>query len=94
LSPRWAQFLFGGLAVFLITQMHGVPFKRWHKGLFAVLSLGGGGWYYALHMDQLARIPGSVGVRYGMTLACVLVIWLIMRPFIWRAKLRQQRLSE
>ena len=31
LEGRWSHFLFGGLAVFLITQMHGVPFKRWQK---------------------------------------------------------------
>ena len=84
LSSRWAHFLFGGLAVFLITQMHGVPFRRWQKIAMAVVSIAGGAWYYSLHVDELSRLPTTMLIRYGMTFVCVGIIWLLMRPFVKR----------
>ena len=87
LEARWGQFLFGGLAVFLITQMHGVPFKRWHKIVFAVLSIGGAIWYYMLKPDRLGSLPNTILTRYVAVVIMVALIWLIMRPFIWSGKL-------
>jgi hypothetical protein len=90
LEPRWAQFLFGGMAVFLITQMYGVPFKRSHKILITLVTLGGGAWYYLLNQDMFASIPRSLVFRYAIVYLLVGLIWLIMRPFIWTGKLQQQ----
>jgi len=89
LNGQWAHFLFGGMAVFLLTQMHGVPFRRWQKLAMTSITLVGGVWFYALNMDQLQRLPGAILSRYAAVLVCVIVIWLIMRPFIWSGKLPQ-----
>jgi hypothetical protein len=88
LEPRWAQFLFGGMAVFLISQMHGVPFRRWHKIGMAAVTLAGAAWYYGVNQHEIATIPNTILSRYVAVLICVGVIWLIMRPFIWTGRLR------
>ena len=87
LEARWAQFLFGGLGVFVITQMHGVPFKRWQKIAIAALSLALAAWYYGLNPDNLRNLPNTLLSRYVAVAICVGIIWLIMRPFIWTGKL-------
>jgi hypothetical protein len=87
LEARWAQFLFGGLGVLLITQLYGVPFKRWHKFVITALSLGSAAWYYGLHLDKLSNLPNTVLGRYVAVLVIIALIWLIMRPFIWTGKL-------
>ncbi len=89
LEPRWGQFLFGGLAVFLITQMHGVPFKGWQKILITALSVCGAAWYYLLRPESLQSLGQGVFFRYVAVAICAGMIWLIMRPFIWSGKLEQ-----
>jgi hypothetical protein len=87
LEARWARFLFGGLAVFLITQMHGVPFKRWQKILITALCAAAAAAYYLPHPADFASLPRSTVFHYLAVAICAAVIWLIMRPFIWRGKL-------
>jgi hypothetical protein len=87
LEARWAQFLFGGLGVLLITQMHGIKLKRWHKVAITAASLASAAWYYGLHVEKLANLPNTVLSRYVAVLLLVGIIWLIMRPFIWTGKL-------
>ncbi len=82
LNSRWAHFLFGGLAVFIITQMHGVPFKRWQKWFMAVLTVAGAVGYYAFNVEELRSLPSTILVRYVMAFVCVGIIWLLMRPFV------------
>lgn len=82
LESRWGRFLFGGLAILLITQMHGVPFKRWHKALITGLCVGGAAWYYALRPETLAGLGRGVVMHYVAVAICAAVVWLIMRPFI------------
>jgi len=77
--------------VFLITQMHGVPFRTWQKLTIAVITIAGGAWFYSTYLDLLVRLPGTVLGRYAAVLICVIVIWLIMRPFIWAGKLQLPR---
>jgi hypothetical protein len=85
-GQQWSNFLFGGMAVFLITQMHGVRFKRWHKIAITAFTLAGAVWYYALHVDAINDIPRMVLSRYVAVFILVGLIWLIMRPFIWSGK--------
>jgi hypothetical protein len=89
LEPRWGRFLFGGLAVFVITQMHGVPFKPWQKLLIAVLSIGGALWAYMVAPNVVDGLGRGILVQYGAVAICAGLIWLIMRPFIWSGKLKQ-----
>jgi hypothetical protein len=85
-GTQWSTFLFGGIAVFLITQMHGVPFRRWHKALITLACLAGAAWYYALHLDMVQNIPRVLLIRYGATFVLVGLIWLILRPFVWSGR--------
>jgi hypothetical protein len=86
LEARWGRFLFGGLAVFLITQMYGVPFRRWQKLLMTALCVGGAAWYYMLKPAAIIGLGRGVVMHYAAVAVCALVIWLIMRPFIWTKK--------
>ena len=72
--------------VFLITQMHGVPFKRWHKLAITAICLSGAVAFYALNADMISRLPRIFLTRYGAVFVLVGLIWLIMRPFIWSGK--------
>ena len=83
---QWSNFLFGGLMVFLITQMHGVPFKRWHKLAIAAVCVSLAVIFYAQNADMISRLPRIFLTRYGAVFVLVGLIWLIMRPFIWRGK--------
>ena len=85
-GTQWSNFLFGGLFVFLITQMHGVKFQRWHKLAITAVSLAGAAWYYALHLDMVSNIPRLLLTRYGATFVAAILIWLILKPFIWSGK--------
>jgi len=87
LESRWGRFLFGGLAIFLLTQMHGVPFKRWQKWLMVALSVGGATWYYMVKPASPVSLGQATIMHYVAVCICALVIWLIMRPFIWSGKL-------
>ncbi len=90
LESRWGRFLFGGLAIFLITQMHGVPFKRWHKGLISLLAVAAAAWYYSLRpADSLAGLSQSVLFHYTAVAICAGVIWLILRSFVGSRALPQ-----
>ena len=84
LESRWGRFLFGGLAILLITQMHGVPFKRWHKLVITAACAAGAAWYYALKPDTLPGLGQAVVSHYVAVAICALLIWLIMWPFIRR----------
>ena len=84
LEGRWSHFLFGGLGVFLITQMWGVPFKRWQKFAITATILGCAAWYYWLHIEELARIPRIFLTRYGATFVLVLLIWVMILPAMRR----------
>ena len=85
-GDQWSNFLFGGLAVFLITQMHGVPFKRWQKIAIGTIIVSGTAWYYGLHMEMINNLPRMIFSRYIAVFVLVGLIWLIMRPFIWGGK--------
>ena len=86
-ESRWSHFLFGGLAVLIVTQMHGVPLKRWHKLAITFTTLFFAVWYYALNPDKLADLPGTFLSRYIAVAILVALIWMAMKPFIWAGKM-------
>ena len=72
----WAQFFFGFLGMFIVTQMHGFGFSRWLKWAFGaayitgvVIVYGGRNW---TTMDELIRIPA---VEFLLVFAVAGVIW-------------------
>jgi len=81
-GPAWAQFLWGGLLIFLITQLHGLKVKRWHKWTFAGIVFATGAVYYVSHLDELINLPRVVAMRYVAVGVLAVLIWLVMRPFV------------
>ncbi|MGI9330818.1 MAG: hypothetical protein ACR2QB_08905 [Gammaproteobacteria bacterium] len=85
-GTQWSNFLFGGAMVFLVTQMHGVKLRLWQKLAITATCLAAAAWYYLLHLDKLNAIPRMFMVRYGAVFVLAIIIWLIMRPFIWSGR--------
>ncbi|MEC9374940.1 MAG: hypothetical protein VYA80_01055 [Pseudomonadota bacterium] len=86
-GQHWSSFLFGGVFVFLITQLHGVKLKLWHKISIATACIGSALIYYSGNPDLFfENIPRMVSMRYLGVAVLVCLIWLIMRPFIWSGK--------
>jgi hypothetical protein len=81
-GPNWAQFLFGGLGIFLITQMHGVALKPWHKWLLLTAVVSASAAYYALNTDQVIGLARTMPTRYVFVMVLAGLIWLAMRPFV------------
>lgn len=82
LEARWGRFLFGGLAIFLITQMHGVPFRRWQKVAITAFCAAGAAWFYAVNPGKLGGLGNAIVGHYVAVAVCAVLIWLIIWPFI------------
>lgn len=75
----WSQFLFGGAAIFLITQMHGLGLDRRGKlmvggPILAIMVV-----FYALMPELLGNLPVLPMTMYFGTLLLFLVLWLLAR---------------
>lgn len=72
----WPMFLFGFLAVFVITQMHGVGLSRrtrWIIGLvYLAAVLGVYAWRGFGRLDEVIRIPA---IEYVLVAVLALLIW-------------------
>jgi len=82
----WSQFLFGGLMVFVVTQVHGLSLKVWHKSALIGACVLSAAYYYGTNTEKLGELTRLFTSRYGAVVVMVIVIWLIMRPFIWSGK--------
>jgi len=78
-GPGWAQFLFGGLGIFLITQLHGVNLTRLQKWLVAGAVFAVAASYYASHLDELVQVPRVIVSRYVLVAILAVLIWLVMK---------------
>jgi len=85
-GPDWAQFLFGGLMIYVITQMHGVKLTKLHKWLISAAVLIPAGVYYALNSEKLVGLARTVPMRYVFVVVLAGLIWLAMRPFVRRVE--------
>ena len=81
-GPNWAQFLFGGLGIFIVTQMPGIAFKRWHRIAIVVGTLLGAVIYYSLNVEQLQHLPRVLLLRYVLVAILAALIWLVMRALL------------
>ncbi len=75
----WHMFLFGGVAVFLITQLHGLDLSIKGKLLVAAPLVGGMGIFYLAapeHLLGLGRLPF---IMYSGTMVMALLVWLLVR---------------
>ena len=82
----WSQFLFGGLMVFVVTQLYGIELKRWQRFALSGIVVLGAAVYYGMYPDKVGELWRLFLTRYGAVFITALIIWLIMRPFIWSGK--------
>lgn len=78
----WAQFLFGGFAIFLVTQMFGVPLKRWHMWALTFVMVAPAVVYYSIYPVAIKDLPSIAVSRYVFVVILAGLIWLVMRPFV------------
>ena len=76
----WPMFFFGFLALFVVTQMHGLGLPSWVKWLISAAFVGGivlvysdRGWEY---LNEVVRIPV---IDYGLVVLLGGIIVLIQR---------------
>jgi hypothetical protein len=75
----WAMFFFGGVTLFLITQMHGLGLSRRGK-LFIALPLAGiMATYYLLNPGTVGLLPRVPMINYIGTILVLIVVWLLLR---------------
>ena len=76
----WPMFFFGFFGLFVVTQMHGVPLKRWMHWGFLALYVGLALLVYSERgwsaLNEVLRIPLA---EYGVMLAIALVVVLLIR---------------
>jgi len=75
----WSMFLFGGVMVFLITQLHGLGLSRPKKWVLAAPFIAAIVIFYGAfpeHLIGLMRIPV---IMYIGTFVMFLIVWLMMR---------------
>ena len=85
-GPNWAQFLFGGLAIFIITQMPGIAFKRWQRIGIVLFTFVTATAYYWFNFDEFADLPRVVVSRYVLVVVLAVLIWLVMRAVLLKSK--------
>ena len=76
-NGSWAQFMFGFLAIFIVTQMHGFGFSKALRWAFAACYVGGVAFTYAFVRPlsishEIIRVPA---VEYALVLIFAVVTW-------------------
>jgi len=77
-----AMFVFGFLAIFVITQMHGLAWSRrvrWTVGLLSVVAMLA--WYqgdWLVMFEEVLRIPVA---EYAIALVLAGLVWLVLTVF-------------
>lgn len=74
----WSMFLFGGMSVFLITQLHGLGLSaraRWAIALPMVAVMAA---FYATFPDTLMGLPRMAMILYTGTFLMAAVVWLLI----------------
>jgi hypothetical protein len=75
----WSMFLFGGTAVFLITQLHGIGLSTRGKLAVALPLLAVMGAFYAMYPENLAGVTRMPGVLYTGAFLMAGTVWLLAR---------------
>ncbi len=75
----WAMFFFGGVTLFLITQMHGLGLSRRGKLFIALPLVGIMATYYLLNPGTAGLLPRVPMINYIGTILVLIVVWLLLR---------------
>ncbi len=73
----WSMFLFGGIAVFLITQLHGLGLSaraRWTIALPLVAVMAG---FYARFPETLIGLPRMGVILYSGSAIMAVIVWIL-----------------
>ena len=71
----WAMFLFGFLAIFVVTQMYGLGLPRWVRLTIIALFVGGVTLYYNGQWGRLNEVIRIPVIEYLCVLVLALIIW-------------------
>jgi len=85
-NGAWAQFMFGFLAMFIVTQMHGFGFSKALRWAFGLAYLAGVGFVYGVlrpitAIEEVFRIPV---VEYGLVFIFAGITWGLLALFARR----------
>jgi hypothetical protein len=75
----WAMFLFGGVSVFLITQLHGLGLSTRGKWAVALPLLAVMAGFYAIFPETLLGLPRLALIFYTGTFLVAGIVWLLVR---------------
>jgi hypothetical protein len=75
----WSMFLFGGVTLFLITQMHGLGLSRRGKWLIAIPLVAIMATWYLVNPEYQSMLPRVPMINYIGTLLVLIVVWLLLR---------------
>ncbi len=75
---QWGQFLFGFLAIFVITQMHGLGLSRWLRWAFIAAYVGAIGVVYSgvRGWSNIVEVPRVPMVEYALVFIIGGAVWL------------------
>ena len=78
-SGPWSAFLFGGMGIFLVTQMHGLGLSTRGKIAIATTILAIMAAYYAFNPQDLTAMWRIPAIMYIGTFLMFIICWLLIR---------------
>jgi len=79
----WHMFLFGGVAVFLITQLHGLGLGTRGKLAIALPLLAAMVVFYSSYPDQLVGVTRLPMIMYAGTMVMAMLVWILSSIGRW-----------
>ena len=75
----WSMFLFGGVTLFLVTQMHGLGLSRRGKWLISIPLVAIMATWYLVNPEYQWMLPRVPMINYIGTLLVLIVVWSLLR---------------
>jgi hypothetical protein len=75
----WSMFLFGGMGVFLVTQLHGLGLSARAKWAIALPLIAVMAVFYVTYPETLMGLPRMALILYSGTFVMAGVVWLLAR---------------
>ena len=75
----WSMFLFGGVTLFLVTQMHGLGLSRKGKLIIATPLIAVMAVFYLTYPETTTLLPRVPMINYIGTLLVMITIWVLLR---------------
>ena len=75
----WSMFLFGGVTLFLVTQMHGLGLSRRGKWLISIPLVSIMATWYLVNPEYQWMLPRIPMINYIGTLLVLIVVWSLLR---------------